>query len=102
MHSPYLYAAYAITYIALVASGITYLGTHVGNQFENTPLAPVAFLSLLVLSVATMGYLFFYEPVHLYMQGKPDHAVRFFLKTLGTFALFTAIVFGILIFVHVG
>jgi len=57
----------------------------------DTFLAPVVFLSLLTLSVAVMAFLFFYQPVMLFIEGKKKEAVNFFVKTVGIFAILTAI-----------
>lgn len=57
------------------------------DPFEQTPAIPIIMLSLLVLSVALMGYLFFYRPLELFMDGRRHEAATFFLKTIGTFAL---------------
>lgn len=47
---------------------------------------PMAMLSLLVLSVTVMAYLFGYEPVRLFVEGQRREAVLFFWKTVATFA----------------
>ena len=57
----------------------------------DTFFAPVVFLSLLTLSVAVMAFLFFYQPVMLFIEGKKKEAVNFFVKTVGIFAVMTAI-----------
>jgi hypothetical protein len=49
-------------------------------------LFPMIMLSLLVLSVSVMAFLFFYQPVVLLLDGKRDEALAFFLRTVGTFA----------------
>jgi len=51
----------------------------------------VVFLSLLTLSVAVMAFLFFYQPLLLFIEGKKKEAVNLFLKTVGIFAVMTAI-----------
>jgi Na+-transporting methylmalonyl-CoA/oxaloacetate decarboxylase gamma subunit len=52
----------------------------------------MAFLSLLVFSVAVMGFLFFYRPAVLLIENKKKEAVDYFFKTLGAFGAITAIV----------
>ena len=54
-------------------------------------LAPMAMLSLLVFSVSLMGYLFFFQPVQMYLDGQKREAVELFTKTLGAFAVITGI-----------
>jgi len=51
-------------------------------------------LSLLVLSVTVMGYLFILVPVQLYIDGAKKEAVSFFLRTVGWFAAITAVLAG--------
>jgi len=46
---------------------------------------PMLALSLFVFSAAFMGYLFVYEPICLYLDGKKEEAKSFFAKTLLTF-----------------
>lgn len=53
---------------------------------------PIGMLSLLVLSVALMAYLFFYRPVLMLLDGQREKAVKLFLHTVGIFAIATAIV----------
>lgn len=49
-------------------------------------MAPVIFLSLLVISVALMGYLFFYQPVRLLVEHKAEEAGKLLLSTIASFA----------------
>lgn len=90
--NPYINAILASVYIALVVSGINTIGTLVGQGPDETILAPIAMLSLLVLSVAVMAFLFFYQPALLLLDGKRNEAVSFFLRTLGAFAGITVLV----------
>ena len=55
----------------------------------NSVFAPVAILSLFTLSAAVMGYIFFFQPVQLYLDGKKKPAIDLFLQTLGVFAIIT-------------
>ena len=64
--------------------------------YANTPdkwYSGIAFISLLTLSVATMGYFFVMKPLLMYLDGDKSGAVSFFLKTLGTFAVITLALF---------
>ena len=83
---------------ALGASAYIILGVTIMNLVTqplrdkpDTFFAPVVFLSLLTLSVAVMAFLFFYQPVMLFIEGKKKEAVNFFVKTVGIFAILTAI-----------
>ena len=93
--NPYLNALLASAYIAVVAS-FMYFGSQNAGQVEDSVLAPIAMISLLVLSVATMAYLFFYQPAQLFMAGRAAEAGAFFLKTVGVFALVTFIFLALL------
>ena len=94
--NPYLNALLASAYIAVVAS-VMFFGTQNAGPVEDSVLAPIAMLSLLVLSVAVMGYLFFFQPVQLYMTGRAEEAGTFFLKTVGVFALVTSIFLALIL-----
>lgn len=94
MKNPLYNAALAEGYICLVAFVMFY-----GQPFlreGDAVIMPIAMLSLLVLSVSIMGYLFCYTPLALFTEGKKEEAVNFFLKTVGAFALITAVVFSIM------
>mgnify|MGYP001567627315 FL=1 len=89
--SPYINALLAALYIGFVVLLITYGPAYVRDK-PDTILAPMAMLSLLVFSVALMGYLFFLQPVAMYLEGQKREAVELFTKTLGVFAVITGIV----------
>src|SRR3989344_8270351 len=78
--NPYLNALLASAYIAVIAS-VMYFGSQNAGQVEDSVLAPIAMLSLLVLSVATMAYLFFYQPAQLFMAGRAAEAGAVFFET---------------------
>lgn len=89
--NPYRNALLAIAYI----SGVALLIRHISSLHHDSPdnlSGTIAFLSLLVCSVATMAFLFFYHPLALLIEGKTKESASFFLKTLGTFAVITALV----------
>lgn len=96
MKNPFINALCASLYITLVVSLINFLSQTQKNK-PDTFLAPVLFLSLLVLSVTVMAYLFFYQPLHLFIAGKKKEAVDLFVKTVAIFAGITAIVLVILL-----
>ena len=86
--NPYLNAFLASAYIWCI--GLFF--SLVAARNENTPdtfMAPIVMISLLVFSVATMAFLFFYRPATLLLEHKPREAVEFFLKTLATFGALT-------------
>jgi hypothetical protein len=85
--NPFLNAAIAAIYIVLVVFTVNSI-----SRF-GTPslLMPVLMLSLLVLSVALMGVLFFFEPARLFLDNQKREALVFFGKTVGLFACFVFI-----------
>lgn len=89
--NPYLNAIGAAGYIW----GIGLLIHHIASLHHDTPdnlTGSIAFISLVVFSAAVMGFLFFYRPAVLLIEGKRDEAAFFFLKTLGTFGAITVLV----------
>ena len=89
--NPYTNALLAGLYIVFVVLLITYGPAYVRDK-PDTILAPMAMLSLLVLSVALMGYLFCLQPVQMFLEGQKVEAVELFTKTLAAFAVITGIV----------
>ena len=89
--NPYQNALLAAAYIVFIVLLISY-GPALVRDKPDTILAPMAMLSLLVFSVAFMGYIFFFRPVLMYLNGQKREAVEFFTKTLVTFAVITGIV----------
>ncbi len=89
--NPYLNAVIAGCYIVFVVLLITYGPAYVREK-PDTILAPMAMLSLLVLSVAFMGYTFFFQPALMYLDGKKREAIELFTKTLLTFSVITGII----------
>jgi hypothetical protein len=94
-NNPYLNAGAAAAYIALLGLLFQYIGQAKGNT-PDTFIAPIAMLSLLVFSVALMGFLFFYRPAILLLENKRKEAVDYFFKTLATFGVITLVIFGVL------
>lgn len=92
--NPFANAFAAVFYIVIVASVMFYGMKHTGP--DNSILIPIAMLSLFTLSAAMMGYIFFYNPILMYLEGKKKDAVDLFLKTLTIFAGITLILFILL------
>lgn len=87
-----LYAALsAVAYIALVV-GVVFTLPSLFQSGEESIFMPILMLSMLVLSVAVMAFLFFYQPLVLILDGKRDAGIRHFLETLGFFVGLTALV----------
>jgi len=89
--NPIINALSASAYIILIVSVMTFVTQPLKNK-PDTFFAPITFLSVLTLSVAVMGFLFFYQPLQLFIEGKKKEAVNLFAKTVGVFAAITAVV----------
>jgi len=89
--NPIINALGASGYIILIVSIINLLSLTQKDK-PDTAFAPVVFLSLLTLSVTMMGYLFFYQPLQLFIEGKKKEALTLFIRTVGAFAVFTVVI----------
>ncbi|MFA6184757.1 MAG: hypothetical protein WC720_01260 [Candidatus Shapirobacteria bacterium] len=89
--NPIINAFSASVYIILVVTIMTFVTKPLQNK-PDTFFAPITFLSLLTLSVVVMAFLFFYQPLQLFIEGKKKEAVNLFVKTVGIFAAFTAVI----------
>ena len=88
--NPLINALSASAYITIIVTIMTFVTKPLQNK-PDTFAAPVIFLSVLSLSVLTMAFLFLYQPVLLFIDGKKKEAVNLFIKTVGIFAVITAI-----------
>jgi len=95
--NPYLNAFMALGYIAGIILVINQT-SEIATETPDTLLAPLTVLSLLVLSVAVMAILFFYEPLRLFLEDQKPQALQFLLKTVSTFAGFVVILAGLLFY----
>jgi hypothetical protein len=89
--NPFINAVSASAYIVLIV-GIFTLISRTHRDMPDTILAPVTILFILTLSVAVMAYLFFYQPLQLFIEGKKKESVSLFVKTVGVFAALTGVV----------
>lgn len=96
--NPLVNALSASAYIILVVTVMTFVTKPLRNK-PDTFVAPIVFLSVLTLSVAVMAYLFFYQPLQLFIAGKKKEAVNLFLQTTAVFGLITGLV---LVFLFLG
>ena len=94
--NPFINAFGASAYIAIVASFLYYAPKAIGES--DSFLAPIAMMSLLTLSAAMMGYIFFYQPMRQYLDGNKQEAVRLFFTSIGTFAALTVLLVALLMF----
>lgn len=95
--NPLINAFSASAYIFIVVSVMTLITQPLRNK-PDTFFAPVMVLFVLTLSVAVMAYLFFYQPLLYFIEGKKKEAVELFVKTVGIFAVFTIIVLSLFFF----
>lgn len=93
--NPLVNAICASAYIILIVSVMTFVTQPLKNK-PDTFFAPITVLFVLTLSVSVMAYLFFYQPLLLFIDGKKKEAVNLFVKTVGIFAVFTAVVLMLL------
>jgi len=84
---PFLNALSATAYISFVASMLFYAPAM--NLPEKSVIIPIVMLSLFVLSASMMCYFFLFQPTRLLIEGKQKEATKFFLSTVGIFALTT-------------
>lgn len=95
--NPVLNSFAATIYIVLVVSLLNFT-----TMNESTPdsdsasiIIPIMMLSLFTLSAAVMAYIFGYQPLMLYLDGKKEQGVKLFLQTLGIFACITLLGFAL-------
>ncbi|KUK83749.1 MAG: Uncharacterized protein XD98_0256 [Microgenomates bacterium 39_6] len=93
--NPLINALGASAYIIMVVSVMNFV-TKLVRDKPDTFFAPVIVLFILTLSVAVMAYLFFYQPLLLFIEGKKKEAVNLFVKTVGIFAVFTVVALALL------
>ncbi|HHT9138988.1 MAG TPA: hypothetical protein ACFYEK_17310 [Candidatus Wunengus sp. YC60] len=89
--NPFINGLSASAYIILGVTVMTFVTQPLKHK-PDTFFAPIAFLSLLTLSVAVMAFLFFYQPLLLFIAGKKKDAVSLFVKTVSIFAAITAVI----------
>ena len=94
-NSPLKNALLALGYILLIATLMHLLERYAPK--EDGFFAPVAFLSLLTLSAAVMGFVFLKAPLEKFWDGDKKGGVELFLKTVGFFALFTVLAFVLVV-----
>jgi len=85
--NPIINALSASAYIILVVSVMTFVTQPLKNK-PDTFFAPITALFVFTLSAAVMAY----QPFLLFIEGKKKEAVNLFVKTVGIFAIMTAVV----------
>lgn len=89
--NPLINALSAAGYIFSVVTIMNFVTQPLRDK-PDTFFAPIMVLFMLTLSVAVMAFLFFYQPLLLFIEGKKKQAANLFVKTVGIFAIFTIIV----------
>lgn len=82
LKNPFINALSASAYIILVVAVMTFVTQPLRNK-PDTFFAPITVVFVLTLSVAVMAFLFFYQPLQLFLEGKKKDAVRLFVQTVG-------------------
>lgn len=93
--NPIINSLSAYVYILLIVTVLNY-GTKLTSN--NTFMAPIAMISLFTLSAAIMAYIFCFQPLQLFLDGKKKIAVKIFLQTTALFACLTILSLVILFF----
>ena len=88
--NPLINALSASAYITLIVSIMTFFTKPLQNK-PDTFATPIIFLSMLSLSILIMAFIFLYQPILLFIDGNKKIAVNLFVKTVGIFAVITAI-----------
>lgn len=91
--NPFYNAFAAIIYILTIVLAINSISDLETNEYPLSLVTPVLVLSLFTLSAAVMGYLFCFQPLRLYLDGKKEEAVKLFLKTVAIFAIIPLTIF---------
>lgn len=94
--NPFLNAAAAFVYIAGI---VTFIFYGLEGIDGSGILAPITFLSLLVLSVLVMGYTLLLAPLELFFEKEIRAGSVLFAKTLAIFALIVALLVATLLVV---
>lgn len=93
--NPLINALVALLYIVIVVFAINIVADNEVNTGIAQFVTPIMILSLFTLSVAVMGYIFFYQPVMLYLEGNKEKGIRLFFKTVLIFAIILIVLFSI-------
>ncbi len=85
-----------LMYIVLVALFLSQAQHIFGPEEPKSVIVPIAMLSLLVFSVATVGLTIFGRPILWYWDGKKCEAVSLILTTLAAFFVMVLVAFWIM------
>lgn len=95
--NPILNALLAAGYIGVLVGA---LSLFVDSEVEHIAplLLPLLMISLLTLSAALMGGIFFYQPFRMYFDGQKEQAVKLLAQSIGSFAVLVVILLGTVIY----
>ncbi|MHC1716283.1 MAG: hypothetical protein AB9915_00075 [Candidatus Dojkabacteria bacterium] len=91
--NPFYNAFAALIYIVLIVLAMNLLSSTEINEGIASFVMPIMIVSLFTLSAAVMGYVFCYQPLRLFLEGKKEEAVKLFVKTVLTFGSVTLVFF---------
>jgi hypothetical protein len=91
--NPFYNAFAALIYIVAIVFALNFIADREVNTGIAQFITPIMMLSMFTLSAAVMGYVFCYQPLRLYLDGKKESAVKLFLKTIAVFAIAPFIIF---------
>jgi hypothetical protein len=94
--NPIVNALSASAYIILIVAVMNFV-SQTQRHKPDTILDPIILLSLFTLSAAIMAYIFLYQPLQLFIEGKKKEAVNLFLRTVGIFGAITVVVLALLL-----
>lgn len=92
--NPFVNAVLAAAYIGAVALFMHFIES-LRHDTPDTLLDSLGFISLFVLSAATMAFLFFYQPAVRLLENRKAEAISYFLQTLGIFGVITVAVLAL-------
>lgn len=98
MKNPIVNALCATLYIVGVVHVMQYLTGTLPPGSSESILVPIAMLSLFVLSVAVMGYLFILPGAEFYFAGQKAEGIRLFLGTVMVFAICTGLLVSAMLY----
>lgn len=95
--NPFYNSIAAAGYVFLVSTIMFYAPKFIPS--EDNVFMPLALISLFTLSAAVTSYLFLFQPLQMFLDGKKQKAVALFLQTVACFAVITFLIFLILFIV---
>lgn len=95
----FAHAAGVVLYVAGIAWFLANAKYIFGEQEPEGPFIPIFMLLLLIVSATTTGLLVLGKPIHLYLSGMKQEAIRLLLATLGWLML-SVLIFAAILFMQ--